>query len=145
MRAHLIARPTEEEAWDEVRLGWEKVPQYVLENGVFDRRGGDSVGAQRQAAYQEVRTRYEDLVIAPNIWAGIAYLGDMPTVGIVGSYEQVAERLDDLVRIGADALVLSGHPHLEETFRIGEEVLPLFLGSDARTVATTRLAEPATA
>jgi alkanesulfonate monooxygenase len=59
----------------------------------------------------------------------------MPTVGIVGSYEQAAERLDDLVRIGTDALVLSALPHLEEAYRIGEEVLPLFLGSDARREA----------
>ncbi len=56
----------------------------------------------------------------------MSYLGDYPTVGIVGSYEQVAERLDDLAAIGADALILSGLPHLEEAYRVGEEVLPLF-------------------
>ena len=56
-----------------------------------------------------------------------------PTVGIVGSYEQCAERLDDLVRIGADSLILSGLPHLEEAYRVGEEVLPLFRGPAART------------
>jgi alkanesulfonate monooxygenase len=135
VRAHIVARPTEEEAWEEVRLGWERVPPEILRSGVL-RRGGDSVGAQRQASYQGVSPqRYEDLIVAPNIWAGIAYLGGMPTVGIVGSYEQAAERLDDLVRIGTDALVLSALPHLEEAYRIGEEVLPLFLGSDARREA----------
>lgn len=128
VRAHVVARPTPEEAWQEVRLGWEKVPPEVLRDGVFGRRG-DSVGAQRQASYHSTSlTNYEDLIIAPNIWAGIAYLGDMPSTGIVGSYEQAAERLDDLVRIGADALILSGLPHLEESLRIGEEVLPLFGG-----------------
>jgi alkanesulfonate monooxygenase len=139
VRAHIVARPTEEEAWEEVRLGWEKVPPQVREAGVFGSRGGDSVGAQRQAAYQgKSRQGYEDLIVAPNIWAGIAYLGDMPSVGIVGSYEQAAERLDDLVRIGADALILSALPHLEEAFRVGEEVLPLFLGSArAQEAATT--------
>ena len=69
---------------------------------------------------------YEDLIVAPNIWAGIGYLGDFPTVGLVGSYEQVAERLDELVQIGADSLILSGLPHLEEAYRVGEEVLPRF-------------------
>jgi len=130
VRAHVVARPTEEEAWEEIRLGWDNVPPEVLEKGVFG--VSDSVGAQRQAAYQNERKRYEDLIIAPNIWAGVAYLGDMPTVGIVGSYEQVAERLDDLVAIGTDALLLSGLPHLEEAYRVGEEVLPLF-GGVART------------
>jgi len=130
VRAHVVARPTEEEAWEEIRLGWENVPPQVLETGVFG--ASDSVGSQRQAAYQNERKRYQDLIIAPNIWAGVAYLGDMPTVGIVGSYEQVAERLDDLVAIGTDALLLSGLPHLEEAYRVGEEVLPLF-GGVART------------
>ena len=130
VRAHVVARPTEEEAWEEIRLGWDNVPPEVLEKGVFG--VSDSVGAQRQAAYQNERKRYQDLIIAPNIWAGVAYLGDMPTVGIVGSYEQVAERLDDLVAIGTDALLLSGLPHLEEAYRVGEEVLPLF-GGVART------------
>jgi alkanesulfonate monooxygenase len=133
VRAHVVARPTEEEAWEEVRLGWERVPPQALQGGVFG-GGGDSVGAQRQASYHSSTLKsYEDLVIAPNIWAGIAYLGDMPSTGIVGSYEQVAERLDDLVRIGADALILSALPHLEEAYRIGEEVLPLFLGQEARS------------
>jgi alkanesulfonate monooxygenase len=144
VRAHIVARPTEEEAWEEVRLGWEKVPPHLLEKGVFG-GGGDSVGAKRQAAYQGSRQRYEDLIVAPNLFAGIAYLGDMPTVGIVGSYEQVAERLDDLVRIGTDALILSALPHLEEAYRVGEEVLPLFLGPNARTQGADVNRRPVTA
>ncbi|HEY8545006.1 MAG TPA: hypothetical protein VIL36_08155 [Acidimicrobiales bacterium] len=47
----------------------------------------------------------------------------------------MAERLDDLVDLGADALILSGLPHLEEALRVGEEVLPLF-GGAARKAAT---------
>jgi alkanesulfonate monooxygenase len=134
VRAHVIARPTEEEAWREVRAGWDKVDPAAIRAALAANRG-DSVGAARQQSYQQgTLSSFEDLIIAPNIWAGIAYLGDMPTVGIVGSYEQVAERLDDLVRIGADSLILSGLPHLEEAHRVGEEVLPLFGG--ARTVAT---------
>ena len=126
VRAHVIARPTAEEAWEEVRLGWERVdPAQVRQANA--RSAGDSTGAARQLAYQGGTINgWEDLVVAPNIWAGVSYLGDYPTVGIVGSYEQVAERLDDLVAIGADALILSGLPHLEEAYRVGEEVLPLF-------------------
>jgi alkanesulfonate monooxygenase len=127
VRAHVIARPTEEEAWDEVRIGWSRVDAQAIAR--VRGAGGDSVGAQRQAAYQPGSLQnFEDLIIAPNIWAGIGYLGDFPTVGIVGSYEQAAERLDDLVTLGADSLILSGLPHLEEAYRIGEEVLPLFNG-----------------
>jgi alkanesulfonate monooxygenase len=145
VRAHVIARPTEEEAWKEVRLGWERVDPARLRRLRDDTTRGDSVGAQRQAAYQPTSlTSWEDLIVAPNIWAGVGYLGDMPTVGIVGSYEQAAERLDDLVRIGADALILSGLPHLEESYRVGEEVLPLFNGYGARPQPTAAAASSLT-
>lgn len=140
VRAHVVARPTEEEAWNEVRLGWERVDAQAMRARLAS-ASGDSVGAARQQSYQRGRLEcYEDLIVSPNIWAGIGYLGDFPTVGIVGSYDQVAERLDHLVRIGADSLILSGLPHLEEAYRVGEEVLPLFHGpavQRGRSVAAT--------
>jgi len=40
----------------------------------------------------------------------------------------VAERLDQLVALGADAFILASTPHLEEAYRVGEEVLPLLRG-----------------
>lgn len=139
VRAHVIARPTEEEAWREVRLGWERVRPEQIE--MLRNRKAESVGSRRLASYQPgVASGYQDLIIAPNLWSGIALLGDFPTIGIVGSYEQVAERLDHLVRIGADALILAGLPHLEEASRVGEEVLPLFLGRAALDVVPPRLA-----
>jgi alkanesulfonate monooxygenase len=140
VRAHVIARPTEEEAWREVELGWSKIDPEAVRSRIAG-AGGDSVGAARQQSYQSgTLQNYQDLIVAPNIWAGVGYLGDFPTVGIVGSYEQVAERLDGLVGIGVDSLILSGLPHLEEAYRVGEEVLPLFRGPAAR--AGTQKPEP---
>jgi len=132
VRAHVIARPTEDEAWEEVRLGWANLDAAKIQRVRREGGRGDSVGAQRQQQYQpESLQDWEELIVAPNIWAGIGYLGDFPTVGIVGSYEQAAERLDDLVRIGADAFILSGLSHLEEAYRVGTEVLPRFQGRRA--------------
>jgi alkanesulfonate monooxygenase len=130
VRAHVIARPTAEEAWREVRLGWQHVtPQQI---DALRNRKAESVGGARLASYQPgAPDGYQDLIIAPNLWSGIGLLGDFPTIGIVGSYEQVAERLDDLVRIGTDAFILAGLPHLEEAYRIGEHVLPLVRGRAA--------------
>lgn len=36
----------------------------------------------------------------------------------------MAARLDEYRRLGVDEFVLSGYPHLEEAFRVGEEVAP---------------------
>jgi alkanesulfonate monooxygenase len=43
---------------------------------------------------------------------------------LVGSYERVAQRIDELARIGVEQFVLDGTPHLEEAYRIGEQVFP---------------------
>jgi alkanesulfonate monooxygenase len=44
---------------------------------------------------------------------------------LVGSHEQVAARIEEYARLGFDEFILSGYPHLEEAWRVGEEVLPL--------------------
>ena len=44
---------------------------------------------------------------------------------LVGSNEQVAERLFEYYELGLDEFILSGHPHLEEAYAVGEGVLPL--------------------
>jgi alkanesulfonate monooxygenase len=131
VRVDIVARPTEEEAWNEVRRGFEKVDSTVLAQAVARQAndGSESVGAHRQLA---VRPRtinsYKDFIIEPNVWSGFSLLRGGQTNGIVGSYEQVAERLDDLIRLGAESFVLASTPHLEEAYRVGEEVLPLVRG-----------------
>lgn len=124
VRVDLVARPTEEEAWAEIRAGFDNLGE---ERRRAARGGpGDSVGAARQQALRpgEAR-RYEDLIVAPNLWGGFNLLRGGPALGIVGSYEQCAEQLDTLIARGTDAFILAGTPHLEEAWRVGEEVLPL--------------------
>jgi alkanesulfonate monooxygenase len=132
VRVDLVARPTEEEAWREVRAGFENLSD---ERRRASRAGPtDSVGAARQQALKPGEARYyDDLIVAPNLWGGFSLLRGGPALGIVGSYEQCAARLDELIARGADAFILAGTPHLEEAWRVGEEVLPL-LGRSAQTL-----------
>jgi alkanesulfonate monooxygenase len=128
VRVDIIARATEEEAWREVRKGFEGLSSAELAR-VGQRAGGDSVGASRQDGNRpETISRFEDLIIEPNVWSGFNLLRGGQTNGIVGSYQQVAERLDELVQLGADSFILASTPHLEEAYRVGEEVLPLLRG-----------------
>lgn len=128
VRVDIVARPTEEEAWEEIRRGFEGLSKETLEN--FQRAdGSESVGAARQRSNRPTTLNsYKDLIIEPNVWSGFSLLRGGQTNGIVGSYEQVAERLDQLVQLGADAFILASTPHLEEAYRVGEEVLPLVRG-----------------
>jgi alkanesulfonate monooxygenase len=42
----------------------------------------------------------------------------------VGSHTEVADRIAEYHALGIDEFVLSGHPHLEEAYWVGEGVLP---------------------
>jgi alkanesulfonate monooxygenase len=129
VRVDIVARPTEEEAWREVKRGFENLPPEVIQRFNSRVNAGDSVGASRQGGFRpSTINSYKDLIVEPNIWAGFNLLRGGQGNGIVGSYEQVAERLDDLVKLGADAFILASTPHLEEAYRVGEEVLPLVKG-----------------
>lgn len=129
IRVDLIARPTEEEAWADAKAGFEATAHKRSDSF---RQASDSVGAARQAAFKASDAKhYDDLIIGPNLWTGFSLLRGGPALGIVGSYEQCAARLDELIGLGADGFILAGTPHLEEAYRVGEEVLPLVRGRQA--------------
>ena len=48
----------------------------------------------------------------------------MPGTALVGSHEEVAERLSEYHDIGFDHVILSGQPHVEEAYWFGEGVIP---------------------
>lgn len=93
----VIARETESEAWDRVERQWRE-----LYPGGPDPRSLD---------------------LGDGRWAGFTHLGYPQAVGLVGSYDQVAQRLRGYTELGVDTVVLSGHPHLEELYRAGEHLL----------------------
>lgn len=128
IRVDIFARETEAEAWAEARRLWDGFEANAVRLGTHltSSKGGDSVGAKRQASLRPPGAkRLEDYIIAPNLWAGLGLIRPGPTVGIFGSYQQVAERLNDYIDAGVDHFILAANPHLEEAYRVGEEVLPL--------------------
>lgn len=143
MRIDILARETEEQAWTELRQMFATVGD-TTRNG-FGGRGesSESVGAKRQFALHQGNTQhFDDLIVGPNLWAGMSQIRGGPGCVIVGSHEQVAERLAEYVEIGVSTFILASNPHLEEAYRVGEEVLPLVDGAlNARgTQAALRVA-----
>jgi alkanesulfonate monooxygenase len=67
----------------------------------------------------------DQLEISPNLWAGVGLVREGAATALVGSHEQVAERIAEYEHLGFDEVILSGWPHLEEAWRVGEMVLPL--------------------
>jgi alkanesulfonate monooxygenase len=83
----------------------------------------DSVGQARMTALHGGST--SSLEISPNLWAGAGLVREGAATALVGSHEQVAERLDEYRQIGFGEAILSGWPHLEEAYNVGENVAPL--------------------
>jgi alkanesulfonate monooxygenase len=134
IRIDLFARETEEAAWSELRRQYERIDARTSEFIKHFASGSDSVGAARQTAYHRNSERFEDLIIGPNLWAGFGKAKPGPAIGLVGSHENVAERLAEYRDAGFSTFILAGNPHLEEALRIGQEVLPLVHASQPTSV-----------
>ncbi len=127
VRLHVIVRETEEQAWaaaEELisRLDDETV---AAAQGALGRM--DSEGQRRMAALHgsgRGRSRAE-LEVSPNLWAGVGLVRGGAGTALVGNPEQVAAKLAEYQAAGADAFILSGYPHLEESYRFAELVFPL--------------------
>lgn len=125
IRLHIIVRETEEEAWTAADKLIEHISPELVEEAkkIFARY--DSVGQKRMQDLNTGKTDRESLTIAPNLWAGIGLIRGGAGTALVGSPEQVAERLKEYAALGIENFILSGYPHLEEAYRVKELLFPL--------------------
>ena len=129
IRFHVIARATSAAAWAEAdRLVAGMDPEAVAV-ALVDFAKTQSVGQKRQAelAANASASGDERMEIYPNVWAGIGMVRGGVGTAIVGSYEEVADRLAEYHALGFDEFILSGYPHLEEVYWFGEGVMPRLL------------------
>ena len=69
--------------------------------------------------------RRDKLEVSPNLWAGVGLVRGGAGTALVGDPETVAERMQEYAALGIDTFILSGYPHLEESYRFAELVFPL--------------------
>jgi len=74
----------------------------------------ESEGQRRMRALHNGTTT--DLEIAPNLWAGVGLVRGGAGTALVGSHEEVADRIAEYHTLGIDEFILSGYPHLEEAW-----------------------------
>jgi alkanesulfonate monooxygenase len=123
IRLHVITRPKAADAWAEADRLLEAMPPELVAKSFRRLSREESVGQQRMLALHGGRR--EDLVISPNLWAGFGLVRSGAGTALVGSHEEVAERIAEYHGLGFDHVILSGQPHLEEAWQVGEGVLPL--------------------
>ncbi|EFC82665.1 LLM class flavin-dependent oxidoreductase [Parafrankia sp. EUN1f] len=118
IRFHVISRDTAAQAWaeaDRLLAGLDDA-RIAAHQAVF--AASESVGQRRMAAlHGGDRTSLE---VYPNVWAGYGLVRGGAGTAIVGSHEQVAERIEEYHALGLDHFILSGQPHLEEAYQMAE-------------------------
>ncbi|MGW1816450.1 LLM class flavin-dependent oxidoreductase [Streptomyces sp. NPDC002125] len=122
IRLHVIARDTSEQAWAEARrllTGFDPATVRAVQEGLAR---SESEGQKRMLALHGGGR--DGLEIHPNLWAGIGLVRGGAGTALVGSHDEIAERVEEYHRLGIDEFVLSGYPHLEEAYWFGEGVLP---------------------
>ena len=123
IRFHVIARKTSEEAWAVADSILASMSPESIAAAREDFLRTQSVGQRRQ--FDLHGGDLAKLEIHPNVWAGIGLVRGGVGTALVGSYEEVADRIVEYHNLGIDAFIMSGYPHLEEAYWFGEGVMPI--------------------
>ena len=122
IRLHVIARDTSAEAWAKAGQLLDGLDPQAIARAQAIQRASQSEGQRRMVALHNGRT--DALEVSPNLWAGIGLVRGGAGTALVGSYDEVADRIAEYHDLGIDEFILSGYPHLEEAYRVGEGVMP---------------------
>lgn len=126
LRIHVISRDTSEQAWQaaaDIQATFDPEAVAAVQQ---HKASMDSVGQARMGALHgsELPQDVQDLVIAPNLWSGIGLMREGVGTALVGSHDEVADRLAEYADLGIGEFILSSYPHRDEALRVGREVLP---------------------
>ncbi len=122
IRLHVIVRETNEEAWDAANRLISQLDDETIAKAQAAFARTDSVGQHRMTALHGGKR--DNLEISPNLWAGVGLVRGGAGTALVGDGPTVAERINEYAALGIDSFILSGYPHLEEAYRVGELLFP---------------------
>jgi len=122
IRLHTIARDTAEAAWAEADRLLAGISEEQIAQVQAGLKRSESVGQRRML---DLNAGSKDsLEIHPNLWAGIGLVRGGAGTAMVGSFSEIADLVEHYADVGIEEFVLSGYPHLEESYWFGEGVLP---------------------
>ena len=123
IRMHVIARDTADAAWAEARRLLDGIDDATIASVQAGLRRSGSEGQRRMLELN--KGSRDDLEIYPNLWAGVGLVRGGAGTALVGSHQEVADRIEEYHDLGIDEFILSGYPHLEESYSFAEGVLPI--------------------
>ena len=122
LRVHMIVRDTEKEAQEYAEYITSKLDdEYgrMIRERALD---STSLGVSHQAKNRELADEYG--YIEPNLWTGIGRARSGCGAALVGSADQVLNKIEDYKKMGIRAFIFSGYPHIEEAEYFGKLVMP---------------------
>ena len=119
----MITRDTAAEAWAQAQRLLDGLDPAAIERAQAIQRASQSEGQRRMAALHGGRT--DALEVSPNLWAGVGLVRGGAGTALVGSHQEVADRIAEYYALGIDEFILSGYPHLEEAYQVGEGLIPV--------------------
>jgi alkanesulfonate monooxygenase len=123
IRLHVITRDTSDQAWAHAESLLEAIDPATIERVQAGLAHSESEGQRRMRSLHGGSTA--NLEVAPNLWAGVGLVRGGAGTALVGSHSEVADRIAEYHALGIEEFILSGHPHLEEAWWVGEGVLPI--------------------
>lgn len=122
-RVHVVVRPTEDEARAAARHLVAALDPTTGEAIRARSLDSTSAGVRAQAALRDGSD--DEGYAEANLWTGIGRARSGCGAAIVGSPRQVADKIEAYRDLGIDTFILSGYPHLDESRRFADLVLPL--------------------
>ena len=120
----VILGDTEEEAWEKAnRLVQNISAEQAAEKSFQTKTVGEAQGVKRLHSLME-QAKDNNFVIGPNLWAGLTQLITGNSIALVGTPDQVTDRLVEYIELGFDKVLLRGFPHLETIEQVGETIIP---------------------
>lgn len=122
IRLHVIVRETEEEAWTAANDLIKYIDDDLIAESQKVLSRFDSEGQKRMS--QLHGGSKDNLEISPNLWAGVGLVRGGAGTALVGDPKTVSQRMKEYEEIGIETFILSGYPHLEESYRVAELLFP---------------------
>ncbi|MBW8486508.1 LLM class flavin-dependent oxidoreductase [Actinomadura parmotrematis] len=128
IRLHTVSRDTSEAAWAEADRLQSGVDPADIAKAQEALAASDSVGQRRmRSLHEEYRAGggagARSLEIHPGLWAGVGLVRAGAGTALVGSHAEVADLIEEYAALGIEEFIMSGYPHLEESYWFGEGVL----------------------
>lgn len=124
LRIHVIVRETEEEARAAAKKLMSKVDGDVDHGKEIRERALDakSLGVSRQADMRDLSD--DDGFVEPLLWTGIGRARSGCGAALVGTPDQILNKIHGYMDLGIRSFIFSGYPHLEECELFAKLVLP---------------------